>query len=381
MGPLLFVPHGTAISMAKAAKEEVPADLSVEDWSKYINDKYGGQLVSKPQEFDTLKMRRFSSGSIDVDCAIGGGWPLSRIVLIAGDESTGKTFWALKAMNSIENYDHLTHLHKDFVKPEAFQRGRAMFVDVEGTFDEDWAKKLRVDLEWHYIARPEHQQQAIDIVSDSIKRNLFDLIILDSVAAMCPMEEQDASAEDNTVALAARKNNQAFRKWGADLNLMSQRTKSGGPCIILLNQMRISIGFTMGDPRFIPGGQMQKFAASIIVLTRAAEYDDTKTSALSQVKLKGTTKKNKTYPPRQNYETTLYLADTKEVAVGQLENVSPLMKRGKDLGLIQIGKQVTFGKTVTNTQGEFKALLASSAALQRQLWRSIINVTCGDCSI
>src|SRR3990172_7588939 len=49
-----------------------------------------GDVVKIGGRFAALSMKRFSSGILSLDVALGGGWPFSRVVIVAGNESTGK---------------------------------------------------------------------------------------------------------------------------------------------------------------------------------------------------------------------------------------------------------------------------------------------------
>jgi len=372
--------------MAKSKEEKVPdqsPEEKVDAFIKEVNQAYSGQVAEIGGRFHALEMRRFSSGSPHMDLVLGGGWPFSRVSIIAGTESTGKTVFATKAMANVENYDHHTHRHKDFITDKSkFSRGRAMFIDMEGTFDIDWAKKLGCDTDWHVIVRPEGQEQAIDIVSRAIRENIFDSIVVDSIRAMSPMKEIEESAEDNQVGVAARNNNKAFRKWQASLNRMSQDSPSGGPAVLCLNSFYVKIGCFMGDPREMGGGGWQRLAASIIIYTISPKYDDTKDEEHEHVTLQGTTIKNKTFIPRYKYQQKLYLKDSDKGTKGHFDTIEQLVKFGKEYKIIKVEQnKVTLGSVVVKTQKELKAKLAVSEQLRNLLWRSIIKAAIGVTSV
>src|SRR5258708_1816883 len=78
-----------------------------------------------------------ASGCKLLDCVIGGGWPLGRIVNIVGDRSTGKTLLAMEAMANF-----LTR----------YPKGKAYYRETEAAFDKEYAMALgipmdRVDME------------------------------------------------------------------------------------------------------------------------------------------------------------------------------------------------------------------------------------------
>lgn len=361
--------------MADDALEKVKAFLAK------VNGTYGGTVAEFGGKFGALKLARFSSGILPLDLALGGGWPYSRVVTIAGEYSTGKTLLCLKACAEVMNYDHVTRQHKAACElhKQPFTAGRAFFVDVEGAFDPEWAKANGFDDTHHVVARPSSAEQTIDMVSSAIEDDVFDLIIVDSIAAMTPSKEIEESSEDWQMGLAARLNNKAYRRWNSMLNTMSQKKTAGGPLLICLNQFRMKIGMVMGDPRTLPGGKGQEFCSSIIIYTKSGEYDD-KSDSLSEVALKGVVHKNKTFLPKKNYEFTLALKDNPEKAIkkGDIDNVSELMSYGKKFGLITTsGKDTVFNKESYPTQKALASKLAVSPSLYRTLWRSILAAATG----
>ena len=346
----------------------------VKEFMNMINKNYDGEVMAIGGKFKALNMARFSSGILSCDLALGGGWPYARIVLLAGMESTGKTLIAIKACTEVEKYDHVTKRHISlFKKGEGFTPGVALFIDAEGSYDLEWAVANGFNPDHHVVARPQYSQQAIDIVSGAIEENIFDLIILDSIACMVPMEELEASSEDWQMGLAARLNNKAFRRWGGYLNRVSQKGKLG-PCVICINQFRMKIGVQFGDPRTLPGGMQQLFNSAIIVYTKSAKYDDEGKKELSTVKLSGVCKKNKTYIPRQNFAYDLTLKNTSDLTIGEIDNIKQLMSYGKKYGLIKsVGGKTVFKEESFDTQKELAARLGVSERLYTTMWREILR--------
>jgi len=346
------------------------------EWAGKMNDAYKSSIVGDARGA-AFAVPRFTSGIISLDCASGGGWPFGRINILAGNESTGKTLKCLKAFSQIEMYDHATKKPQDLVSPDTFEPCSGLFVDAEGAFDLVWATKNGFNSEKHMISRPENSEQAIDIITSAIEENIFDLIVIDSIACLVPMKEIEDSAENWQIGLAARLNNKAFRKWQSQLNKTSQ-TGQIGPALICLNQIRSKVGVVMGDPRVLPGGTGQNFAASTVIMTKSGTYEDTKDSEKSYVELGGTFKKNKTYPPKEEFKYRLYLRDAEDYKVGDINNVEMLMAFGKTTGLIKIEKgSVRFGTNEFPTQKELKETLKASPKLYRSLWRSVVKAKTG----
>jgi recombination protein RecA len=363
------------------AKDGGPSVLDL--FKSKINKTFGGSVVmSSEGGRDTGTLRRFSSGILELDLSLGGGLPFSRILIDVGNESTGKTLKAIRAASSVVNYDHSTHLHKDFHKASSgaeFVPGRCLWLDAEGTFDVVWAEKNGWDPDYHVIAYPEYAEQAIDVINMSIRENLFDLIVVDSLAALIPSTELEESAEDFQVGLQARLLNKAFRKWVASLNKMTQTSPVGGPCIYCLNQFRYKVGKAamFGDPRTLPGGQGQKYAAAIIGYTESAKYEDDKDAPQSIVKLSGHLKKNKTYPPNHEYSFKLNLKENGKGPTGHVHNEESIIERLKQYKLLTNDKgKWRFGTREFRTLTEFKDCMSREPVLMRSAWRSVVKAHC-----
>jgi len=349
--------------------------ISAEAFIETVNSSYkGASVLQLGSNFRALNLARFSSGILSLDVALGGGWPFSKVCVIAGEYSTGKTLLALKAIAAVEEYDHVTKKHKEYCDDDKFFKGRSLFVDSEGTLDIKWAIANGFDENHHVVARPEYSEQAIDIVTAAIQEDCFDLIVVDSIAAMTPSVEITESTEDWQMGLAARLNNKAFRRWNSSLNKMSQENNVGGACVLCLNQFRMKIGLSFGDPRVLPGGKGQEFNSVIIVYTKSQKYDDTESKELGEVVLRGVVHKNKTYIPKQNFGFKLVLRTDDDVNKGTVDNVAQLLDLGRKHKLIvQRGGKTCFGKLETPTQKAFKERVAVSPVTQRQLWKSIVK--------
>jgi protein RecA len=343
-----------------------------------VNKTYDGGVCEIGGNFKALKLKRFSSGILSLDCALGGGFPFGRIAVIAGEYSTGKTLISLKAIEQVEQYDHTTKLHESQVDPEKFEAGRALFVDLEGSFDLEWAKANGFNDEHHVVARPEYAEQAVDIVTDAIRQDIFDLIVVDSIANMTPTAEIEESTESWQMGLAARLINKAMRRWNASLNRMSQDADGAGPLLLCLNQFRLKIGVMYGDPRTLPGGKGQEFCSSIIVYTKSPKIEDGDDKETAFVEMGGTTHKNKTYVPKLNFSFKMALKTQPDWHVGQVDNHKQLLKLGKQTGAILIEKnKVTCGDVVTKTQKELMQIILAEPEFERNLWQDIIKKMTG----
>lgn len=204
-----------------------------------------GTIVSTVKDVPTVNVETFSSGSPSLDYAIGvGGYPKGKIIELYGNQGSGKTLLALLAIAEVQRTG-----------------GSAVFVDMEHTFNTTWAKKLGVDTDKLMISQPDYGEQALDVVEQVADSGIVNLVVLDSVASLCPLAELEGKIEENNaMGLQARMIGKALRRLTARAN----RTKT---TIIFINQIRSKIGFVLGSPDIRPGGKALDFLATLIIKT------------------------------------------------------------------------------------------------------------------
>lgn len=221
-----------------------------------------------------LDVQRFATGSLTVDLAVGGGFPVGRVVEIYGPEMSGKTTLALHAIAEAQKAG-----------------GRALFVDVEHALDPEYAASIGVNVEELFICQPDNAEMALDIVDMVVKSGAFNIVVIDSVASLCPKEEMDGEMGDNMPGLLPRLMSRAMRK------LVGSGAISKSKCsLLLLNQLRIRPDVIYGSPEYRPGGRAIQFYASVALDLRrihTLKFDGQEIGARIKVKCS----KNKVAPP------------------------------------------------------------------------------------
>lgn len=209
-----------------------------------------------------------------------GGLPKGRIVEVFGPESGGKTTLALKAIASVQK-----------------SGGKAAFIDAEHALDPSWAAVNGVDVDSLLISQPDYGEQALQIVQDLVESAMFELIVVDSVAALIPKSELDGEIGDAHMGLQARLMGQAMR-------ILAGKASKTGTCILFINQIREKIGQTYGDTTYTPGGRALKFYASVrLDVRRIAQIKDGDVVVGNRTKFKAV--KNKCAPPFRTAEVNL----------------------------------------------------------------------------
>ena len=217
-----------------------------------VTKKFGEGFVTFAED-EKGKIERLALGIAPLDFHILGGLPMGKLSLFRGPESGTKTTHAVLACaRYLERY-------KDRL---------AVFVDVEEKYPAQLGERLGVDGGRFLRADPETAEATIDFVEHVLREKTVGILVIDSVAAIIPRIEIEASAEDQQQALAARMINKMIRKIISALKT-ARRTRGWAPTVILVNQERFRVGVKFGDPLTIPGGEGQKFAASLILRFRS----------------------------------------------------------------------------------------------------------------
>ena len=204
-----------------------------------IEKNYGKGSVMKLGDQASVKVDVISTGSINLDAALGvGGFPKGRIIEIYGPESSGKTTLAIHAIAECQK-----------------EGGIAAFIDAEHAFDAVYARKLGVDIESLLVSQPDTGEQALDIAETLVRSGAIDIIVVDSVAALVPQAEINGEMGDNHVGLQARLMSQALRKLTGILS-------KSNTCMLFINQLRMKIGVMFGNPETTTGGNALKFYAT-----------------------------------------------------------------------------------------------------------------------
>ena len=234
-------------------------------------------LAKKKKNRETI-----STGALTLDVALGGGLPKGRIVEIYGPESSGKTTIALHAIAEVQR-----------------NGGRAALIDAEHAFDPVYAAALGIKLPELLISQPESGEMALEIVDQLVRSDSFDLVAVDSVAALTPKAELEGEIGQATIGLQARLLSAALRKVAANAS-------KSGTTILMLNQLRMKIGVLYGNPEVTPGGNALKFYASARVdVRRKAALDAPSGSSSSGInagaspgiRVRAKVVKNKCAPP------------------------------------------------------------------------------------
>lgn len=188
----------------------------------------------------------FSTGSLSLDLCIGvGGIPTKRFTEIFGEESTGKSTLALSISKTVIN-----------------EGGKVLYVDTENQMVVPYIKEIVTNYNKinFTLIRPYTAEDAFKILERGIDDN-YNFIVLDSVAALSPLQEIKKDFDEDSMTLTSRMLNKFFRR-----QVFNVRDKN--IAVVFLNQVRDKIG-TYFKSFETPGGHALKHYTSIrIFLSR-----------------------------------------------------------------------------------------------------------------
>jgi recombination protein RecA len=247
-----------------------------------IEKKYGKGSVQLLGKAEAVNVEVIPTGIYDLDKFVlqAGGFPKGRVVEVYGPESSGKTTMALEVVAAAQALG-----------------GKAAFVDAEHALDPKYAKNLGVDVDNLLVSQPDYGEQALDITEMLIRSGAYDVIVVDSVAALVPQAELDGEMGDSNMGLQARLMSQACRK-------LAGITNTSKTCLIFINQIRDKIGVMFGSPETTTGGKALKFYASVrLDIRRIATNKEGDVAVSNRVKIKAV--KNKVGAPFRDCEVDL----------------------------------------------------------------------------
>jgi recombination protein RecA len=237
-----------------------------------IERNFGKGSIMRLGDASRMRVETISTGALTLDLALGGGYPKGRVVEVYGPESSGKTTLTLHAIAEVQR-----------------RGGVAAFVDAEHALDPVYAASLGVDIENLLVSQPDTGEMALEIVDQLVRSAAVDIVVVDSVAALTPRAEIEGEMGDLAVGAQARLMSQAMRKITGNIG-------KSGCTVIFLNQLRLKIGVTYGNPETTTGGNALKFYASVRLDIRRIQTLKRGTEEYG-IRAKVKVAKNKVAPP------------------------------------------------------------------------------------
>ncbi len=270
--------------MAKK-KDSVTREDILEQALIEIRSKFGDGAIMRLGDEVQRVAEVIPSGILSLDVALGiGGIPRGRVVEIFGPEGGGKTTIALHVLAEAQR-----------------KGGLAAFIDAEHALDPRLAASVGVDTANLYMSQPDSGEQAFYILDTLVRSGAFDVVVVDSVAALTPQAEIDGKMGEgsNQMGLHARLMSYALRRLTAAIS-------KSNTTVIFINQLRaqISAGYNSGPTETTTGGRALKFYSSVrIEVKRGKQVTQGDNVIGHELWIKVV--KNKQAPPFRTAHTTL----------------------------------------------------------------------------
>lgn len=212
-----------------------------------------------------------------------GGLPRGRIIEFAGAEGSGKTTTALDACKNAqklfkEEWEEELEVCDETRRKYLEARGpqKVVYADCENTLDEDWARKIGVDVDDMYILKPQTQsaEDIFQMLLDMMDTDEVGFCVIDSLAVMLSKQAYEKSMTEKTyggIAMA--------------LTLFSKKaemicTKTG--CTLLgINQLRDKIDSMYGGTT-TTGGRAWRHNCSVRLEFTKGDFFDVNGNRLNR---------------------------------------------------------------------------------------------------
>lgn len=333
---------------------------------KAINVKHGADTVVLGS--DMVVPGRYTTGSLALDVALGGGWPANQWCEIIGAPSAGKTACVLKTVAANQKLD------KNFVT----------FWLAAEKYDEQQATALGVDNSRVMVSSTQVMEDALDLLCETTESKLATCIVLDSYPALIPAQEEKNEMGEVTVALGARLLNKFVRKAGK----ASHRDPRGGdpPFLgLIVNQYREKIGGFSPVPgqaaQTTPGGNGKDYFFYARVEVKRTEYKTEKRPGIKEpVKvgqtIRFTTIKNKSAAPQQRAEVDYYFrgAPFLRFSRGDYDQGKEYVDMAKLFGLAKGSTWLTYAGEKFNGRAQMAARVREDVDFKNALRDEVLEI-------
>lgn len=278
------------------------------------------------------------TGAISLDVAIGaGGFPRGRIVELYGGEGGGKTTVALTVAANAQK-----------------RGGNVGYIDAEHGLNRQLCENIGIDPARFVVFQPESGEQAIDMVEQMIRSGAFDMVIVDSVAAMTPKAEIDGDVEQQFMGLHARLMSKFMRR-------VAGITNENNVMLVLINQVRKNLA-AYGTPDETTGGKAIKFYSSLRIEVRTSSSKKlTVDGEVVGHTVTATIKKNRLGAPHTTAEFDLIYGkgvDGSGALLDVAEKVGVLLRQGAYYTVQNTGERLS----ETDADGKVRSVVGKEAA-------------------
>ena len=325
-----------------------------------INKKLGDDTIVKASDVRKDVSARFTTGSLALDVALGGGWPVNQWHELVGEASNGKTAIALKTIAANQKRD------PDFT---------TVWVAAE-QWVPSYAEMCGVDTSRVYVIAENRLEEALDAVVEITETKDVDCIVIDSLPALVPNAEDAKEMGEATVGRAALGLNKFWRKIGkaSRRSLIHPERPFIG---IMVNQWRSKIGVMYGDPRTTPGGQGKDYAYFTRLEIKRDDWikegSGQEATRVGQT-IKVRVLKNKTAAPSQVALLDFYFSDCERFDAGSYDTAKEILALGIiNKVIVRAGAYYRYAERQWMGQDAMLASLREEIELKETLEKDVLN--------
>lgn len=241
--------------MSTVAERLKVLDKLAEGFNKTKGKSLIGRISQNEDLRNKLKVEFIETPSLNVNEALGGGWPKGRISIVSGNEDSGKTFHLLETIgNEMKR-------NPDFIAGWLESEGSLSLADIE-LFGIDPERFFYLEIDREGAA-----EQALDAVESALVTGSINMFVINSLKCLVPSEEYQKAMGNVQVGLQARMNAKMMRKLTA---IVSEHNVA----FVMVQHLTTQIGVMHGDPLTLAGGKSIRYGASLIVDFRKRSIQD-----------------------------------------------------------------------------------------------------------
>jgi len=393
--PTEEVPLEAKIAIKKHSRLD---KILLSETMKIIAKKHGVSIIRRASEHHSAVSQFIPTGALALDWVLGGGYRVGGIHTVWGPKSSGKTTTLLMTIgnaqkmcancwNFAEFFDDKTGevLEEAICPCKKYREVVVGYINNEGTWDPEWARKLGVDTNSLLLSEPEYAEQSLDIAEALIRDGNIDILAMDSIAFMTPEKEIEESASKETMGVQPRVLGKGIRKFVAALNHQGNTT-GRKPTVFFTNQVRMKLGMLFGNPETQPGGMAPQFAATTELKFKTSKYEiekdkdkeapdvDLNICKPSSVLFSFKGEKNKQGTPMLEGAYRMMLVNTAERQKGMVKDETVIMDQAERYDIIKKeASKWTCAGVPFGSKGAIEETLIKDPTFRRLLTRRVME--------
>lgn len=277
----------TAVSLADklATLDKIAGKINETAGKKII-----GRIGNDAEILEKLTIKFVATPSLDLNDAVGGGFPKSRTSIVAGLSDSGKTGLLLETIGKNQAAD------PDFV---------AGWLESEKSISKKMLDMYGIDpARFFYmeVDRKDGAEGALDKVEGTLGAGVLDMFVINSLKCLVPSSELNKSMKEFSVAAQARMNSQMIKKF---TSLVAEHETA----FVLIQHLTTMIGTMSRDPMEISGGHAIRYASALTLDLRKQSIQESDPIERTEgMKVGVTVKKNHCVCDRFPYVKMSYFA-------------------------------------------------------------------------